>query len=374
MTDRFQTAARTVGVEEELLLFDERTGRPAPVGHAIAQDAEATPEGEPQAVDHEFKLEQVETATEPTRDLDELRSGLVSRRAEVVERAGRERAVAAAIATNPLPLVPTLTPRERYVRMQAAFGLVARQELTCGMHVHVSVGSPDEGVAALDRIRPWLPVLLALSASSPYWQGEDTGLASFRSAVWSIWPTAGPTELFGDATRYAAVVGDLVASGAALDPKMVYFDARLSTTYPTVELRVPDVCTDVDAAVAVAGLARALVDRAVADWHDGRPAPGHPRAVVRAAGWVAARHGLSGHLLDGRTLKPVSAAAALRGLLDHAGDALAAHGDLDRVRETVERICAEGTSAQRQRAVFARAGDLHAVVRDAVARTAAALS
>jgi carboxylate-amine ligase len=362
-----------VGVEEELMLFDARTGDPAPVGDAVAEDGPSTEEGEPQPVEHEFKLEQVETATDPELDLAELRSALLRRRGEVLDRAGREGAVVAAIATNPLPIQPTLTPGERYARMQAAFGLVARQELTCGMHIHVSVDSPDEGVAAIDRIRSWLPVLLALTASSPYWQGEDTGMASFRSAIWSIWPTAGPTELFGDAAAYAATVADLVASGAALDPGMIYFDARLSTTYPTVEVRVPDVCTEVDDAVAVAGLCRALVDRAVADWRDGRAAPAHSRALVRAGAWVAARHGLADRLLDGRTLRSVPATEALRGLLHHTAGALEAHGDLDRVRETVERICRDGTSAARQRAVMARTGDLDAVVRDAVGRTAAAL-
>jgi carboxylate-amine ligase len=361
-------------VEEELLLFDARTGDPAPVGDAVARDGPSAPEGEPQAVDHEFKLEQVETATDPEAELVELRAGLVRRRRETLDRAGRKGALVAAIATNPLPIVPTLTPGERYARMQAAFGLVARQELTCGMHIHVAVESPDEGVAVIDRVRSWLPVVLALSASSPYWQGEDTGMASFRSAIWSIWPTAGPTELFGDAAAYAATVADLVASGAALDPGMIYFDARLSTTYPTVEVRVPDVCTDVDDAVAVAGLCRALVDQAAADWRAGRPPAGQSRALVRAGGWLAARHGLTDRLLDGRTLRPVPAAEAVRGLLRHTAGALDAHGDSERVRDTVERICRQGTSAQRQRAVMARTGDLDAVVRDAVDRTAAALT
>lgn len=373
MTQPSAAGPRTVGVEEELLLFDAWTGEPAAVGDAVADDGPSAPAGEPQPVDHEFKLEQVETATDPEADLAALRAGLLRRRGEVLDRAGRKGALVAAIATNPLPVQPTLTPGERYARMQAAFGLVARQELTCGMHIHVSVDSPEEGVAAIDRVRSWLPLLLALSASSPYWQGEDTGMASFRSAIWSIWPTAGPTEPFGDATAYAATVADLVASGAALDAGMIYFDARLSTTYPTLEVRVPDVCTDVDDAVAIAGLCRALVDRAVADWRDGRPPPRHTRALVRAGAWVAARHGLTDRLLDGQTLRPVPAADAVRGLLAHTAEALDAHGDAEQVRGTVERICREGTSAQRQRAVMAATGDLDALVRDAVRRTAAAL-
>ena len=110
----------------------------------------------------------------------------------------------------------------------------------------------------IDRIAAWLPLLLALSSNSPFWQGHDTGYASFRTVIWGLWPTAGPSGPFGDAAGYDAAVADLVRSGAALDVGMVYFDARLSASYPTVEIRVADVCTDVRDAVLLAALSRAL--------------------------------------------------------------------------------------------------------------------
>ena len=168
----------------------------------------------------------------------------------------------AALATSPLPVVPELTPSPRYHAMNERFGLTTTEQLTCGCHVHVGVADDEEGVAVLDRIRIWLPVLLAISANSPFWQGRDTGYASFRSQAWTRFPTAGATEIFGSAAAYHARAEALVASEVLLDHAMIYFDARLSHKYPTVEIRVADVCLHAEDSVVVAGLARALVETA----------------------------------------------------------------------------------------------------------------
>ena len=110
---------------------------------------------------------------------------------------------------------------------------MARQQLSCGMHVHVGLESRAEGVAVLDRIRPWLSVLMALSANSPFAHGVDTGYASYRTVLWGQWPTATVTEAFGDEAGYDRVIAELIASEAALDDGMIYFEARLSASYPT---------------------------------------------------------------------------------------------------------------------------------------------
>src|SRR6202034_3033909 len=135
------------------------------------------------------------------------------------------------------------------------FGLTAQEQLTCGCHVHVEISSEEEGVATLARIRPWLPVLLALSANSPFWQGRDSAYASFRYQAWSRWPSAGVTEAFGSAEVYRQTVQQMVSTGALLDSGMVYFDARLSEHYPTLEVRVSDVCLYADDAALIAALA-----------------------------------------------------------------------------------------------------------------------
>ena len=191
-----------------------------------------------------------------------------------------------AVATSPFKVRPTPTENERYARMTEMFGIIARQQLTCGQHIHVSINSPDEGVAALDRIRGWLPLLTAISANSPYWQGQDTGYASYRSIAWGQWPTAGPTEAFGDVDGYHRAIAGLLATGAAMDDGMIYFDARLSAKYPTLEIRVPDVCTDVGDSALIAALARGLVDTSATDWR-ARPA-GRSRSGSRCS---AARPG-----------------------------------------------------------------------------------
>ena len=169
------------------------------------------------------------------------------------------------MGTCPLRVASTTSPDERYQQMTDAFGIIGRNHLTCGMHVHVSIATRAEGVTVLDRIRPWLPTLLALSANSPYWQDEDTSYASYRHVALGLWPSAGPTEEFGDEAGYDAAVAHLINSGAALDEGMIYFDARLSARYPTVEIRAADVTPRLSSAVMVAALCRALVETAVQD-------------------------------------------------------------------------------------------------------------
>ena len=271
---------RSVGVEEELLLVDGDSGTAVPLGdHVVDQAASLRPD---QPVEHELKQEQVEIASSPCEELGRLRAELAERRAVARQSASAHGVDIAAIATNPGKLRPHSTPDERYQRMVAEFGLLAREQLTCGQHIHVSVESRAEGVAVLDRIRIWLPVLLALSVNSPFWQQQDTGYSSFRTVLWGRWPSAGPTDLFGDEAGYDAAVQGQLDSGAALDDGMIYFDARLSANFPTVEIRVADVCTDIRDAVLLAGLARGLVDTAQREAGES-PAPvGVP--LLRAAG------------------------------------------------------------------------------------------
>ena len=204
-------------------------------------------------------------------------------------------------------MVPELTVKPRYQAMVETYGLTTAEQLTCGCHVHVGVDSPEEGVAVLDRIRIWLPVILALTANSPYWQGVDSGYASFRSQAWTRLPTAGPTDAFGSAEHYHAEVDRLLRTGVAQDLGMIYFDARLSHHLPTVEIRIADVCLYRDDSLLVAALVRALVETAARDWRAGTAAPAVATSVLRLATWRAGRSGLDGDLLD-----PVHGTAAPR--------------------------------------------------------------
>lgn len=351
---------RTVGVEEELLLFARDGARLAAVADLLVDGTEQplTP-----SVEHEFKQQQIEVATGPARQMSDVFDQLVGLRADVADRAAQRGAAPAALATDPAAARPVRTDDPRYDRMMQRFGLVASGQLTCGMHVHVSVSSRDEGVAVLDRIRPWLPTLLAMSANSPYFQGEDTGYESYRSVSVGLWPTAGPTEVFQSAAVYDQVVAELIESGAALDAAMIYFDARLSASYPTVEIRVMDVTPEPADAVLLTALCRGLVDTAADQWReDPTPPAGPSRWLLRAADWRAARFGLSGDLVDPRGRRLVPAAEAVAALADHTRDALSRNGDEQLVRNGLERLLARGPGARRQRAAFARRHDLQDVV------------
>jgi glutamate---cysteine ligase / carboxylate-amine ligase len=356
------TQNRTVGVEEEFLLVDPTSGRVRAAAQQVA------PRVGRQA-QRELTQEQVETGTAPVLDLGQLAGELRALRQRVARAAEDSGVRLAALATSPLPADPTTTQETRYLTMTAEFGRLGREQLTCGCHVHVAVDSPDEAVAALDRIRPWLACLTAISANSPYWEGQDTGYASWRTQMWQRWPSAGPTELFGSALAYEELAADLVRSGVLLDRKMLYYDARLSDHLPTLEIRVADVCGTVEVTVLVAALVRGLVLTALRELAD-RTAPEPVRTeMLHAAQWRASRSGVRGELVEVFERRAVPAGTMLDRLIDHIGPALKVTGDAELVRAGIDRILRDGTAADRQRAVYAQDHDLADVVRDAVERT-----
>ncbi|MGW2671662.1 glutamate--cysteine ligase 2 [Streptomyces sp. NPDC001272] len=357
---------RSVGVEEELLLVDPGTGEPLALSAAVMSAASregSTENGEAGgALESELKCEQLEFSTRPVLKMGELAEEIVRWRREAARHAADAGGAIAALATSPLPVRPSTMPGERYHWVSSQFGLTAQEQLTCGCHVHVSVDSDEEGVAVLDRVRPWLPVLTALSANSPFWQGQDSAYASYRSRVWNRLPSAGPTEVFGSAERYHQQVGDMLATGVLRDHGMIYFDARLSASYPTVEIRVADVCLEPDTPVLLAALTRALVETAARDWRAGRPPARIGLGLLRLAAWQAAKSGLDGPLLDPRSMSPAPAPEVLDVLLEHVREALEDYGDLDLVREGLTRHLERGNGARIQRRILHTTGDLRAVV------------
>jgi glutamate---cysteine ligase / carboxylate-amine ligase len=354
-------SVRTVGVEEELMLVDPDTGHLRAVSQRAVRANEADVE-----VEQELFLHQIETSTAPCTSAEELLRGIIDGRRAAGRAAAAVSARAVAMATPVLREDDqAFTPKSRYRTIQSEYGELARGGLTCGMHMHVDISDDEEGVRVIDGIRPWLPLLVALSANSPYWHGRDTTHASWRSQVWGRWPTAGAAEPFGDAATYRAVSDRLLAWGAGIDAGMLYFDVRLSEKYPTVEIRVADVCTDAEDAVLVALLARALVET-----HAAASDPPTWRAdLLRASGWRASRFGVGAdlvHPVQG-TLAP--ARVVFEAAVAHVRPRLEASGDLDRVTGSFERLVARGSGATRQRRVFEKTGELRAVVDDLGRRT-----
>lgn len=375
---------RTLGVEEELLLVGPESGRALPVAGGVLDHAarpggttgpfSAPPEeGEPaeeEGVESEFQQQQVEIQTHPLEKLAELHADLDAVRARVIQAAREVGARVAAVGTSPHRVEPLTMPKERYRVIRDMYGITAREQLSCGLHVHVAVDSAEEGVAVLDRIRPWLPLLLALSGNSPFWQGQDTGYASFRSQVMGRWPASGAYDLYGSVDAYRRRIDDMVRSGVLLDEGMVYFDARLSSHFPTVEIRSADVCLQSRDAMLIAALSRALVETAAREWTYGEEASQVPTGMLRLATWKAGRYGLDGNLLDPHTLRPRPARDVLRVMLQHLAPALREAGDEDFVRERVEHLLEHGCGAHRQREVYDRTDDLDEVVADVVRLTA----
>jgi carboxylate-amine ligase len=341
--------SRTVGVEEEFLLADAERSRILSAASRVLREADGDLEAE-------LTRQQVETGTEPVRSLTDLRSEVVRMRRTAAEAAAAEGVALVALGTAPVEVTPQTTTKERYLRMIEEFGEIGREQLTCGCHIHVGVASRDEAIGALDRLRTWLPCLMAIAGNSPYWQGKDTGYASYRAQVWDRWPSAGSTEAFGSAQAYDDLVDGLIQSGVVLDRGMIYFDARPSEKYPTLEIRVPDVCLSADDAVLVAALARGLVSTAVAAWQRGEPVQEVRSELLRAARWRASRSGLDGVLVDLDAGCPVPARALLGRLVEHVRPALEETGDLDVVTDGLDRVLRRGTGAQRQRDAFGRVG------------------
>ncbi|MEU2117517.1 glutamate--cysteine ligase [Streptomyces sp. NPDC016459] len=354
---------RTVGVEEELMLVNAKTGEPFAVSSAVLASVARTGDEAGESFEKELHQEQLEFSTRPMKDMDELRDEIVRLRGEALRYARQSGAVVAALATSPLPVEPSRHLGVRYRWMAEQFALTTKEQLTCGCHVHVAVDSDEEGVAVLDRIRPWLYLLNALSANSPFWQGEDSGYSSYRSRVWNRWPSAGPYELFGSAERYHEQVSDMLATGVLRDAGMIYFDARLSKNFPTVEIRVADVCLEPGTTVLVATLARALVETAARAWRNGEPAPRISAGLLRLASWRAARSGLRGPLLHPLTMREAGPEEVFEALLQYTEEALRDTGDLDAAREGIAAHLSGGSGADRQRALRDEGLDLAGVVR-----------
>jgi carboxylate-amine ligase len=348
-------------VEEEFVLLDPSTGAAVLAGPVLARmlDGEA-------GVQQEVMRFQVETATRVCTSLDDLGRELIRLRRLAAGAAVSEGCllVASGIAPYSAPGLAALTDRPRYQELARQFGpLVAGTGGACGCHVHVGVPSRDLGVQVLARLRPWLAPLLAITVNSPIAGGRDTAWASCRYPAWSRWPTASVPEMWPDATAYDAAVRRLIERSAALDEQGIYFPARLSPRYPTVEVRVADACLDAGTAVLLAGLTRALVATALAEIRQGTPLPAAPASRVNAALAAAARHGLAGPAVDPVTGHAADPRSGVSRLIDHVYPALSDHGDAQTITRLLRRLDQQGTGADRQRALFTSAASPPAFAR-----------
>jgi carboxylate-amine ligase len=350
----------TLGVEEEYLLFAADEPRAVEVVEDVFAEV---PEDLRDVVQHELQRTQIEVASPPQLELPEMAAALRRLRRELSDAALRAGARLVAAGASPAAGPNArLVDNPRYHRMREHFGDLSPGQGMCGTHVHVSIPDGETGVQVLNHLRPWLPIFQAATANSPLQSGRDTGYASWRSIMWERWPTVGPAPYLESFEQYETLISDLQASGAMLDEGMLYWYARLSANYPTIEIRMGDVTPTVDDVLLLAALARALVATLLNEVREGIPAPNVPHPLLMAAHWRAAHDGLEGDNIDMATREPRPAWRLLRQLFDYVTPELRRHGDLDRATVLMDRLRSRGTGAARQRAILAQRGSVADVV------------
>lgn len=339
--------AARFGVEEEFLLLDESALVPLSGSGIVERLKGPAPGGG--TITSEYLTCQFECATDPVRTREEAGSQLGGMRRMLAELAPDHALVAATGAPLAQWTAPLISASKHYDDVSTLLGQLTRQHAVNGLHVHVEVLGDEERVRALRRVRAWLPVLLALSANSPFTYGVASGLASWRSVLIRRLPVSWAPPAFLDADEYHRTVDRMVAVGLLPSRGSTSWAVRLSERFDTVEARVADAQLRVDDALLQASLTRAI---AVAD---DLPDAAPPAAELDAALWLAARHGM-----DARLFTPEGeiedAWTATRRMLDAIRPALAAIGDEAFVDDQLGRLRAEGTGSQRQLRAYRTGG------------------
>src|SRR5215211_7119393 len=363
----------TLGVEEEYMLLD-----PASfdlVQHVdtvltAVQDAEFT-----ERIGPELMQSVVEISTPVCRTAGDIDSELRRLRSYVTEIASSKNLRLGSAGTHPFSLFERqrITARDRYHNLVDQLQYIARRELIFGLHIHVAVDDPERAIQVVNGLLAHLSQLLALSASSPFWRGELTGLDSSRQMVFAAFPRSGPPPRFKDYADYAEVVGQLENTGCIADYTHIWWDIRLHPRFGTVEIRVCDAVTRVEDAVALAAYCQALVKLYCERHAVGAEIPSYHRILTTENKWLAARYGLGAPVMDlatgRRNRLPVAQLVrrTLKEIEPHARE-LGSDRELEGIRE----ILARGNGSDRQRRVWNANRDVVEVVREIANVTEAA--
>ena len=355
------SAELTIGVEEEYQIVDPSTRQLRQRAGRILHEAERAVGDE---VTNELFLSQIEVGTPVCGTLAEVRAELIRLRRAVVEAATRQGCRIGAAGTHPFSnwQDQSLTPKDRYETILREFQQLTREQIIFGCHVHVGIDDREEAIRVMNRVRPWLAPILALSANSPFWLGQDTGYASYRTELFERFPMAGIPHDLASRAEFDDLVEALVGVGSIEDASKIYWDVRPSSHFETLEFRIADVCQSVDEAVMIAGLCRALAlachEAPDLDSPEHRIRP----ELLRAAKWRAARFGLEGELIDLRSRKLIPAGPMVESLLSYLRPTLESLGEWDEMSGLVRQTLAKGNGAMRQREAYRKSGRFEDVV------------
>jgi glutamate---cysteine ligase / carboxylate-amine ligase len=342
--DQFQ-----FGIEEEYFLSDAETFEvPAETPDALFQTADFGTSGH---IEREFLQAQIEVATEPHSDVGEARRELLRLRQNAAGAAAEHGLVVLACGTHPRARWrdSVQSPKDRYAQVMDDLQMIGQRNMLCGMHVHVEFPDPARRVDVMRRMLPYLPLFIALSTSSPFWQGHPTGLKGYRLAAYDELPRTGLPELFGSDAQYGAYVDAMVRSGAMRDASHLWWAIRPSLKYPTLELRAADSCTRLDDTIAIAALYRVLARFLYGHAEHNAGLDVVDRAIAVENKWRAQRYGVQG------TFVTRSGAVAVGDLLNRVLDLVTADAEALGCAEPIEHcraIVLEGTSADAQLRIF----------------------
>jgi glutamate---cysteine ligase / carboxylate-amine ligase len=359
----------TIGVEEEFQIIDPATCDLR--SHVMQIVSEVSPSIQDQ-VKHEMHQSIVETGTRICENVGELRIEMHRTRGELIAAAERAGLQVAAAGTHPFAswIEQVISPGERYEHIVEELQQLARSLLIFGMHIHVAMPDKQTTIDMMNMVRYFLPHLLSLSTSSPFWMGRNTGLKSFRTTVFRRFPRTGVPEHFESWSAYENFVNLLVKLNCIDNGKKIWWDVRPHPVFGTLEFRMCDVTTKIEEACAIAALTQAIVVKLHRLYKSNQSWRIYRRALIEENKWRAARYGIEGKLIDFGKEEEVPMKRLIPELLELVDDVVDDLGSRSAVNY-VQTILSEGTSAERQLRVFHETGDLKAVVRHIVAETRA---
>jgi carboxylate-amine ligase len=367
MEHKFQArgAPFTIGVEEELMILDADS---LELVNAIESMLEPAPVGE---IKPELMESVLEVSTDPCKNTGEAGDQLRALRAQVREIAARKNMTIGSAGTHPFAMWEDqrIVARPRYRDLVSALRFVARQELIFGMHVHVAVDDPEQAIHVANGMRVHVPILLGLSANSPFWRAEATGLASTRTPIFRAFPRMGIPPTYKDWEDYEARIEFMVNARVIEDYTYLWHDVRPHPKFGTVEVRVMDSQTHVEHSLGIAALVQGLVRELCEHFDAGKQLSRYPFEMLDENKWLAARHGLEGELVDLPEWDRVPARELARRLIDRIRDHCRDLGSAAGL-EAVEDLLERGNGASRQVVVYEANHDLREVMAEIVAATA----